>query len=79
MEVPRLERKLVAILAADIAGYSRLMEQDEVATLEALSAHRVLTDSAIEGFNGRITGTAGDSVLAEFASVVDAVDCDLTP
>ncbi len=75
MEVPRLERKLVAILAADVAGYSRLMEQDEVATLEALSAHRVLTDSSIERFNGRITGTAGDSVLAEFASVVDAVDC----
>ncbi len=75
MEVPRLERKLVAILAADIAGYSRLMEQDEVTTLEALSAHRGLTDSSIERFNGRITGTAGDSVLAEFASVVDAVDC----
>jgi len=75
MEVPRLERKLVAILAADIAGYSRLMEQDEVATLDALSAHRVVTDSSIERFNGRITGTAGDSVLAEFASVVDAVDC----
>lgn len=75
MEVPRLERKLVAILAADIAGYSRHMERDEVATLTRLSAHRVITDALIERYQGRITGTAGDSVLAEFASVVDAVDC----
>jgi len=75
VEVPRLERKLVAILAADVAGYSRHMERDEVATLTRLSSHRVLTDSMIERNRGRITGTAGDSVLAEFASVVDAVDC----
>ena len=51
------------------------MEQDEVGTLTTLSAHRVLTDALIERHRGRITGTAGDSVLAEFASVVDAVDC----
>jgi len=75
VEVPRLERKLVAILAADVAGYSRHMERDEVVTLTRLSSHRVLTDSMIERHRGRITGTAGDSVLAEFASVVDAVDC----
>ena len=75
MEAPRLERKLVAILAADVEGYSRHMDRDEAATLATLSAHRVIVDDLINSFNGRITGTAGDSVLAEFASVVDAVDC----
>ena len=77
MEAPSLERKLVAILAADVEGYSRHMERDEAATLAALSAHRVIVDDLISSFNGRITGTAGDSVLAEFASVVDAVDCSV--
>ena len=75
MEAPRLERKLVAILAADVEGYSRHMERDEAATLATLSAHRVIVDELINFYNGRITGTAGDSVLAEFASVVEAVDC----
>jgi adenylate cyclase len=75
MEVPRLERKLVAILAADVEGYSRHMERDEVATLAMLSRHRLIVDDLIGRHSGRITGTAGDSVLAEFVSVVDAVDC----
>ena len=75
MEAPRLERKLVAILAADVEGYSRHMERDEAATLATLSAHRVIVDDLINSHHGRITGTAGDSVLAEFASVVEAVDC----
>ena len=75
MEAPRLERKLVAILAADVEGYSRHMERDEAATLATLSAHRVIVDELVNSHNGRITGTAGDSVLAEFASVVEAVDC----
>jgi class 3 adenylate cyclase len=66
---------LVAILAADVEGYSRHMERDEAATLATLSAHRVIVDELIASHNGRITGTAGDSVLAEFASVVDAVRC----
>jgi adenylate cyclase len=70
-----LERKLVAILAADIEGYSRHMERDEVATLATLSSHRLIVDDLIAAHNGRITGTAGDSVLAEFSSVVDALDC----
>ena len=78
MEAPRLERKLVAILAADVEGYSRHMERDEAATLATLSAHRVIVDNLISSHNGRITGTAGDSVLAEFASVVEAVDCAVT-
>lgn len=77
MEAPRLERKLVAILAADVEGYSRHMERDEMATLATLSAHRLIIDDLIASHGGRITGTAGDSVLAEFASVVHAVDCAL--
>ena len=75
MEAPRLERKLAAILAADVEGYSRHMERDEAATLATLSSHRLIVDELIASYNGRITGTAGDSVLAEFASVVDALDC----
>ena len=75
METPRLERKLVAILAADIVAYSRHMERDEAAALARLTHHRLIVDDLIERHTGLIAGTAGDSVLAEFASVVDAVDC----
>jgi class 3 adenylate cyclase len=75
LEAPRLERRLIAILAADVEGYSRHMERDEVATLATLSSHRLIIDDLIARHNGRITGTAGDSVLAEFHSVVDALDC----
>lgn len=73
MEAPPLERKLVAIVAADVAGYSRLMEADEERTLATLSGHRHIIDEAIVRHRGRIAGTGGDSVLAEFASVLDAV------
>jgi adenylate cyclase len=75
MEAPPLERKLVAILAADVEGYSRLMGIDEEGTLGTLSAHRAITDALIAQHGGRICGTAGDSVLAEFASVFAAVQC----
>jgi adenylate cyclase len=75
MEAPPLERKLVAILAADVEGYSRLMSADEEATLTTLSAHRIIIDALIAQHGGRICGTAGDSVLAEFASVFAAVQC----
>src|SRR3954468_135504 len=75
MEAPSLERKLVAILAADMEGYSRMMEIDEEGTLATLSAHRAITDELIAHHGGRIFNTAGDSVLAEFASVFAAVDC----
>lgn len=75
MEAPPLERKLIAILAADIEGYSRLMGIDEEGTLATLSAHRAVTDALITRHSGRICGTAGDSILAEFASVFAAVDC----
>jgi adenylate cyclase len=75
LEAPRLERRLVAILAADIVGYSRHMERDETAALATLSRLRVVADELIASHKGRITGTAGDSILAEFSSVVDALDC----
>src|SRR5712691_9595048 len=75
MEAHRIERKLAAILSADVKGYSRLMGEDEEATLHTLTAYRKVMDTLIEQHRGRIVGTAGDSVLAEFASVVDAVQC----
>jgi class 3 adenylate cyclase len=70
-----MERKLTAILSADVQGYSRLMGEAEEATLRTLTSHRQLIDSQIAHHRGRIVGTAGDSVLAEFASVVAAVQC----
>src|SRR5271155_1819125 len=75
MEAPPLERRLVAILAADVEGYSRLMHGDEEATMATLSARRAFVDELIARHRGRIANTAGDSVLAEFASVLDAVRC----
>ena len=72
-ETPPLERKLVAIMAADVVGYSRLMHDDEERTLATLTARRAIIDELIANGRGEIAGTAGDSVLAEFASVVDAV------
>ena len=70
-----VERKLAAIFAADIAGYSRLMAHDEVGTLGRLKACRVIIDGLIASHRGRIFNTAGDSVVADFASAVDAVQC----
>jgi len=70
-----VERKLTAILCADVFGYSRLMGENEEATLRTLSSHRKLIDSLIEQHRGRFVNSAGDSVLAEFASVVNAVQC----
>ncbi len=70
-----MERKLTAILCADVFGYSRLMGEDEEATLSTLSSYRKLIDSLIEQHRGRFVNSAGDSVLAEFASVVNAVQC----
>jgi adenylate cyclase len=68
-------RKLAAIFAADVAGYSRLMEQDELGTLHRLTACRAVLDQRIADFRGRIFGSAGDSVIADFASAIDAVQC----
>ena len=75
MEGQRIERKLAAIFAADVEGYSRLMGRDEVGTLRTLTAYRVIIDRLIASHRGRIFNTAGDSVLADFASAVDAVQC----
>jgi adenylate cyclase len=72
----RVERRLTAILAADVAGYSRLMGADEEETLARLKAHRrELVDPSIGEHRGRIVKTTGDGLLVEFASVVDAVRC----
>jgi class 3 adenylate cyclase/TolB-like protein len=69
------QRKLVAILCADIAGFSRLMGEDETATYEALARLRGAIDPLISAHGGRIVSTAGDGLLAGFASVVDAMSC----
>ena len=71
-----MERRLAAILAADVVGYSRLMELDEAGTLDALKAHRAeLIDPAIAEHRGRIVKHTGDGFVAEFPSVQDAVRC----
>jgi len=66
----RVERKLTIILSADVHGFSRLMGEDEEATLHTLQASRAVIDALIHEYRGRIVGTAGDSVLAEFGSVL---------
>ncbi len=79
MAEERVQRRLAAILAADVAGYSRMMGHDEEGTLAALSAHRAeMIDPCIDEHRGRIVKTTGDGLLAEFASVVDAVRCAVT-
>ena len=76
MAEERAQRRLAAILAADVVGYSRLIGADEEGTLAALKAHRrELTDPKVEQHHGRIVKTTGDGALIEFASVVDAVRC----
>ena len=70
-------RKLAAILHADVAGFSRLMGEDEAGTHQALTELRSAVDPSITGHGGRIVGTAGDSLLADFSSVVDALSLSL--
>ena len=74
-DVQVVERKLAVILAADVAEYSRLMGLDEVGTLRTLQAYRAILDRLIAAHRGRIFNTAGDSLMADFASAVDAVEC----
>jgi class 3 adenylate cyclase/pimeloyl-ACP methyl ester carboxylesterase len=74
-EQPSVRRRLAAILAADIAGYSRLMGEDEAATVKTLKAHQAVVLPLIGRHGGRIIDIAGDGILAEFASVVAATDC----
>ena len=75
MQNAGVTRKLAVILAADVAGYSRLMAADEEGTLATLNACRQVIDELIARHHGRIFTTAGDSVMAEFASAVEAVRC----
>ena len=76
MDAPGPERRLAAVLAADMVGYSRLMEVDEAGTLARLKTHRLeLIDPSIAKNRGRIIKTTGDGMLVEFHSVVDAVSC----
>jgi adenylate cyclase len=75
MTAEKFKRKLSAILSADVKGYSRLMGADEEATLRTLQEYKEVMASSIQHHRGRIVGGAGDSLLAEFASVVDAVQC----
>jgi TolB-like protein len=71
----RVGRRLAAIVAADVAGYSRLMGLDEVGTARTLRKHRKVTDALVAKHGGRLVKTTGDGVLLEFPSVVDAVEC----
>ena len=69
------KRKLTAIFSADVAGYSRLMGDDEAATVDTLTSYREVMDSLIKQHRGRVVDSPGDNILAEFASVVDAAQC----
>ena len=69
------KRKLAAILSADVEGYSRLMDDDEEATVRTLTAYRTAITDLVQQFRGRIVDTPGDNILAEFISVVDSVNC----
>ena len=71
------KRKLAAILSADVEGYSRLMGEDEEATVRTLTSYRKAITSLTQQFRGRVVDSPGDNVLVEFASVVDAVQCSV--
>ena len=73
MATEEFKRKLTAILSADVKGYSRLMGEDEEATVRTITAHRNVITTVIEKYRGRVVDSPGDNILAEFASVVDAV------
>ena len=76
MAEERVQRRLAAILAADVVGYSRLMGEDEAGTLSALNSHRAeLIHPTVARYNGRVVKLMGDGALVEFPSVVDAVEC----
>jgi len=71
----RAKRKLTALFSADVKGYSRLMREDELGTVETLKKYREVMASLIQEYRGRVVDAPGDNVLAEFSSVVDAVEC----
>jgi len=69
------KRRLAAILSADVEGYRRLMDDDEEATFRTLKAYRAAINDLVQQYRGRIVDSPGDNILAEFGSVVDAVNC----
>jgi class 3 adenylate cyclase len=75
MKAQEVKRKLTAILSADVKGYSRLMGEDEKGTVHTLNAYKEVMAGLIQHHRGRVVNDSGDNVLAEFASVVDAVEC----
>jgi adenylate cyclase len=75
MEAHGIERKLAAILSADVKGYSRLMVEDEVATIRTLTDYRQVIATLVQQHRGRVVDSPGDNLLAEFASAVEAVQC----
>jgi len=75
MQSAGTERRLVAVLAADVVGYSRLMQQDDQATVRALTERRAIFAERVTAHRGRIVNAPGDSILAEFPSLIDAIDC----
>ncbi len=75
MAEERAKRKLSAVLSADVKGYSLLMQDDESLTIQTIKAYRELMTPLIQGYRGRVVDSPGDNVLAEFGSVVDAVEC----
>ena len=77
MEEKKAKRKLTAILSADVKGYSHLMQDDEEATVRTITAYREVMTNLIQGHDGKVVDAKGDNVLAEFGSVVDAVQCGM--
>ena len=75
MSTKGFKRKLTALFSADVAGYSCLMGQDEVATVETITTYRRVMSELIKQHRGRVVDSPGDNLLAEFSSVVDAVQC----
>ena len=75
MSPAEVERRLAAILSADVAGYSRLMAENESDTVRLIKAHRDMMGGLVRQHAGRVVDAVGDNLLAEFASVVDAVSC----
>jgi adenylate cyclase len=75
MQPKGFHRKLTAILSADVAGYSRLMQDDEAATVKTLEAYKTAISDLVKQHRGRVVDSPGDNLLADFASVVDAVQC----
>ena len=75
MTTEDVKRKLTAIFSADVVGYSRLMGEDELATVQTLTSHKETIGKLIKHFRGRVVDAIGDNLMGEFASVVDAVQC----